>query len=176
MQGESATGKYMPTMDPAVAIDTMIPSLAGTRNEICVVAVPRVNMKINASSIFACAIAQGGTGTLILTLRDSNYNKIASSVAITNPTGNALLTAAIDELEDPTTHNAITEFELLSSSVYFLGVNYSVNGAAYLGVSASQNMNVTPISAKKFDNLTSAPDTLSGGSETLIRPYLRIEG
>ena len=176
VQGESATGKYMPTMDPAVAINTMIPSLTGTRNEICVIAVPRVNMKINASSIFACAITQGGTGTLILTLRDSNYNKIASSVAITNPTGNALLTAAIDELEDPTTHNAITEYELLSSAVYFLGVNYSVNGAAYLGVSASQNMNVTPISAKKFDNLSSAPDTLSGGSETLIRPYLRIEG
>lgn len=175
-QGESATGKYMPTMDPAAAINTMIPSLTGTRNEICVVAVPRVNMKINASSMFACAISQGGTGTLIMTLRDSNYNKIASSVAVTNPTGSALLTAAINELEDPITHNAITEYELLSSNVYFLGVNYSINGAAYLGLSASQNMNVTPISAKKFDNLSSAPDTLSGGSETLIRPFVRIVG
>lgn len=171
-----AVGKYMPTMDPAAAINTMIPSLTGTRNEICVVAVPRANMKITRDSIFACAITQGGTGTLIMTLRDSNYNKIASSVAITNPTGSALLTAAVDELEDPTTHNAITEYELVSSTVYFLGINYSVNGAAYLGISASQNMNVTPISSKKFDNLSSAPDTLSGGSETLIRPYVRIAG
>ena len=167
-------GKYMPTMDPASAVSVMIPGLVGTRNEICVVLIPRIDMKVNGSTIFTCAITQGGTGTIILTLRDYNYNMIATSHPITDPSGNALLSANLNELENPSTHATITEFELLSGHVYYLGINYSVNGAAYLGVVANQNMNVTPISSKKFDNLTSAPDTLSGGSETLLRPYIAI--
>lgn len=167
-------GKYMPTMDPASAVSVMIPGLVGTRNEICVVMIPRIDMKVNASTVFTCAITQGGTGTIILTLRDSNYNMIATSDPITDPSGNALLSADLNELENPLTHTPITEYELVSGRVYYLGINYSVNGAAYLGVVANQNMNVTPISSKKFDNLTSAPDTLSGGSETLLRPYIAI--
>ncbi len=167
-------GKFMPTMDPAVAAAVMIPSLVGTRNEICVVAIPRIDMKINSTTKFSCAITQGGTGTIILTLRDSNFNLIASSLPITDPTGNALLTADLDQLENPTTHSPVTEYELSAGVVYYLGINYSINGAAYLGVVASQTMNVTPISSKKFDNLSSAPDTLSGGSETLMRPYVAV--
>jgi len=111
-----------------------------------------------------------------MTLRDSNYNKIASSTAITNPSGGALLTAGVNELEDPITHNSISEYILETGKVYFLGINYSINGAAYLGVNASQNTNFAPYAAKKFDNLSDAPDTLSGGSETLIRPFVRISG
>lgn len=168
-------GKYMPTMDPAVATDVMIPSVIGSRSEVCVCMVPRVDMKINSSSQFATAMTQGATGTLIMTLRDVNYNLIAYSNALTDPTGSALLTASMGGIEDPITHNAITEYTLTAGTVYYLGLNYSMNGAAFIGVVASQTMNITPIVSKKFDNLTNAPDTLSGGSETTMRFYIRIK-
>lgn len=171
----NSVGHFAPTMDPAVATDVMIPSVIGSRSEVCVCMVPRVDMKINSSSQFATAMTQGATGTLIMTLRDVNYNLIAYSNALTNPTGSALLTASMGGIEDPITHNAITEYTLTAGTVYYLGLNYSMNGAAFIGVVASQTMNITPIVSKKFDNLTNAPDTLSGGSETTMRFYIRIK-
>ena len=132
-------------------------------------------MKITSASEFATAMTQGATGTLIMTLRDVNYNLIAVSNALTNPTGSALLTASMNAIKDPITHGALTEYTLTAGTVYYLGLNYSMNGAGFIGVIASQTMNITPIVAKKFDNLSSAPDTLSGGSETTMRFYIRIK-
>jgi hypothetical protein len=171
----NSVGKFAPTMDPSAATDVMLPSLVGTRSEICVCMVPRVDMKITSASEFATAMTQGATGTLIMTLRDVNYNLIAMSNTLTNPTGSALLTAGMNTIEDPITHATITEYTLTAGTVYYLGLNYSMNGAGFIGVIASQTMNITPIVAKKFDNLSSAPDTLSGGSETTMRFYIRIK-
>jgi len=170
----TSRGKYVPTMDVASAISVMIPGLVGARNEICVGFIPRVDTKISDITMFSCAISQGGTGSIILTLRDSLYRKIAASDPIVDPTGNTLLASQLDELEDPITHATITEYDLISGQIYYLGINYSINGAAYLGAVATQNMATSPFSSQKFDNLNSAPDTLGGGSETLLRPYIAI--
>lgn len=178
--GVGLSGGFFPTMDIASATDRVIPYLNGTRSELLVLAAPRVGYKITQgiTTQFGIAILQGGTGSIILTIRDVNMNLIAESYTLTDPTSNVLQQIACGAVFDPATGLPLATYQLAAGTPYYIGVNYSVNGAAYWGVVASETTNIQPVPAIRFDNLTNVPATLvvGNGSESLMRPYIRLKG
>lgn len=166
------------TMSIANATTSLMPSLVGERNEICVAFTVPSKLTVKSGTEFSCAMMLGGGGTIILTLRDANFNLIAKGQEYSDPdTIPQVLTTVLNYLANPITHDPVASFDLLPGVVYYLGINHSINGVLYIGTAASQNMNLHPFSAWKFDNIPMvdlAPDVLSGGSETLIRPYIAV--
>jgi hypothetical protein len=127
---------YFPTMDPACAIDVVMPSLNGSRTEVIVIANPRASYKITqgSTSKMGCAVLQGATGELVITVRDVNLNLIAESYVRTNPTSDTMLEINCGVVYDPITHVSIPDYVLESGIPYYLGINYSTNGCSFWGI------------------------------------------
>lgn len=171
--GDVGTNGYCPTMDSAAATDTSMPNLNGARCELVTIFNPRADFSINSNTKLGCAMLQGASGILILTIRDQSYNLIAYTVTINNPTSNTLLESPIAWIQNPTTFQQLTSYKLVAGTPYYFGIHYSLNGASYWSVVGSQTTNILPAPAWKFENLTSLTNTLTGGSESLMRLFVR---
>lgn len=171
--GDVGTNGYCPTMDSAAATDTSMPNLNGARCELVTIFNPRADFSVDSNTKLGCAMLQGASGILILTIRDQSYNLIAYTVTINNPTSNTLLESPIAWIQNPTTFQQLTSYKLVAGTPYYFGIHYSLNGASYWSVVGSQTTNILPAPAWKFENLTSLTNTLTGGSESLMRLFVR---
>lgn len=170
-------GGYTSTMYIANAIQTLAPNLI-SRSELIVLFVPIVDTVVVANvSKFGTFLAQGGTGQLRYTLRDETYRRIGYSATISGPTP-VFTELTCTDLFDPVTQTAITSYTLLAGGRYYLGVLWDANGIQIVGDDAVQTVNTNPLPAFKIDNLASMTPlaVLSSGSESKMRPFLRIKG
>lgn len=180
--GATIIGGYLPTMDPGNIKNIVMPSKNGTRSEVCVLVYPRLDYKITQgiTTQMGVAIAQGAMGgDICITIRDVNFNLIAESYTYTDPHINALLEIACGVVYDPATPGvSVPTYQLKAGVPLYLGINYSTNGLAMWGDIGEGNTNNQPAPSYKFDNLTGTPASLTyaQGSETLIRPFLRMRG
>jgi hypothetical protein len=171
--GDAGTGGYVSTMYVANAIHTLAPHLI-VRSELIVLFVPTVSTYISLASKFGAFIAQGGTGTLRFTLRDSSYRLIANSIFVNNPSPQVFLELLCGNIQNPITQQQLSSYRLDIGGRYYLGINWDANGIQLLGDDAVQNNNIQPYSAYKVDNLNSTPQVLTGGGESKLRPFVRL--
>jgi hypothetical protein len=168
-------GGFLPTMDYASAVDVVMPQLIGSQTELCVLCVPRADFIVTSSSLMGMSVLQGASGVISINVRDVNYNLIVNGATITNPASNTFLETAVNAIKDPITHATVSTYTLKAGVRYYFTIHYSLNGATYLGAVASQTTNIAPLPAIRFDNLSFITDTIgTSGSESLMRPYLRI--
>ena len=170
-------GSFVPTVAYAAATDVVMPQSIGNRSELLVLFIPPTDITLTMSSLVGTAMLQGATGTMHINIRQAlaPYDLILAGGQITNPTSNTFLESIPWYIRDPATGLDVSTYTLRAGIRYYFSINYSFSSATYMGCVGSQNTNITPLPSFRVDNLNSgAPLTLTGGSETLQRPYLRV--
>lgn len=168
-------GAYVPSMDPASATQVLMPSIVGTAIEVLTLVSPRTDVTITTATTLNISTIKGGTGSLYLTIRDSNYNLIAVTAAVTNPTANDKLILPLASIYKPLTQESVSAYTLTSGTQYYIGLWTSVSGATYLGSTCSVLTAAVPHPGHIFTSLSAVTPTLSGGSESQMRIYCAIE-